>query len=132
MMRRRRHPTSVLAITFWSLVLALTVCAVAALLFERSQWQGWPGAAGWVSIAYNALVIFGFSQILWFRLASALPPVATGLSVMLIPVIGLFSGMAILGEQPRWQDWVALGCILVAIATVLLPAGWFVGRTAGR
>ena len=122
--RRRRQTTSVIAITFWSLTLALAVCAAAALLFERSQWRGWPGTAGWISITYNALVIFGFSQVLWFRLASSLPPVASGLSVMLIPVIGLFSGMAILREIPRWQDWVALGCILVAIATVLLPGNW--------
>jgi len=37
-------------------------------------------------------------------------------------VIGLFSGMAMLGEQPHWQDYVALACVLAAIASVLLPA----------
>jgi drug/metabolite transporter (DMT)-like permease len=62
------------------------------------------------------------SQLLWFRLASILPPVASSLSVMLIPVVGLFSGMALLGEQPTWHDRVALGCVLAAIASLLLPA----------
>jgi len=120
-MRRRRQATNVLTVTFWSLALALAVCALLSLLFETAQWRDRPGAAGWFAIGYNALVIFGFSQVLWFRLASSLPPVASGLSVMMIPVIGLFSGMAFLGESPRWQDWVALGCILAAIGTVLLP-----------
>jgi drug/metabolite transporter (DMT)-like permease len=62
------------------------------------------------------------SQPLWFGLARILPPVASSLSVMLIPVVGLFSGMLLLGEQPSWHDWVALGCVLAAIASVLLPA----------
>jgi len=131
-MRRRRHATNVLTVTFWSLVLALAVCALLALLLETGQWRGAPGPGGWIAIGYNALVIFGFSQVLWFRLASSLPPVASGLSVMLIPVIGLFSGMAVLGESPRWQDWVALGCILVAIASVLLPSGRASDRRGAR
>lgn len=130
--RRRRMRTHVLAITFWSLALSLVVCAAAALLLERGTWRGAPGTSGWWAIAYNALIIVGFSQVLWFRLASTLAPVASGLSVMMIPAIGLFSGMAILGETPRWQDWVALGCILAAIASVLMPAGWLPGRRAPR
>jgi hypothetical protein len=31
--------------------------------------------------------------------------------------------MAFLDEQPTRQDYAALGCVLVAIATVLLPRG---------
>jgi len=50
-----------------------------------------------------------------------LPPAASGLSVMMIPVVGVFSSMVILGEQPHWQDYVALALILMALATVLLP-----------
>jgi magnesium chelatase family protein len=38
------------------------------------------------------------------RLATILPPVASSLSVMLIPVVGLFSGMLLLGEVPRLRD----------------------------
>jgi drug/metabolite transporter (DMT)-like permease len=41
---------------------------------------------------------------------------------MLIPVLGVFSGMWLLGEQPYWQDYSALLLILLALSTVLLPA----------
>ena len=68
------------------------------------------------------MLIFGFAQLVWFRLATILPPVASGLSVMLIPVIGVFSGVWMLGERLAWQDGVALVCLLVAIGSVLLPA----------
>ena len=117
----RVQPTPVLVVTFWSLVLSLVVCGAVSAIFERDQWVRAPNGAEWGAIAYNSIVIFGFSQFMWFRLASILPPLASSLSVMLIPVIGLFSGMAMLGERPHWQDFAALAAILVAMATVLVP-----------
>jgi len=121
LMRRRRQDTDVFVITFWSLAISLAVCGSLALVLEHDQWVRWPNAPEWGALAYNAVLIFGVSQVIWFRLATLLPPVASGLSVMMIPVVGLFSGMAMLGEQPHWQDLAARACILAAIATVLLP-----------
>ncbi len=120
-MRRRRQRTPVIVITFWSLLLSLVACATLALLLERGSWTHLPDRSGWLAIGYNAVVIFGFSQVMWFRLATILPPVVSSLSVMFIPVIGVFSGMVILGERPAWQDYAALVSILMAIMAVLLP-----------
>lgn len=122
LMRRRKAAVPVLVLTFWSLVVSAIVCGVIALAFELDQVRRMPSWQASAAIVYNSLVIFGFSQVVWFRLATILPPVASGLSVMLIPVIGVFSGMAMLAERPHWQDFAALGCILVAMATVLLPS----------
>jgi drug/metabolite transporter (DMT)-like permease len=119
LMRRRKQTTNVVVITFWCLVMSLVVCGSFAILFERDQWVRLPNNAELFAIAFNAIFVFGFCQVVWFRLATILPPVASGLSVMLIPVIGLFSGMWLLGEIPKWQDYVALFSILIAIATVL-------------
>lgn len=121
-MRRRTQPTHLLVITFWSQVLALIVCGSIALAFERHQIRHWPNLHTWAAIGFNAVLVFGFAQLVWFRMATILSPVASGLSVMLIPVIGVFSGVWLLGERLLWQDWAALGCILIAIATVLMPA----------
>ena len=63
----------------------------------------------------------GFCQLAWFRLATVLTPVASGLSVMAIPVVGLLSGAWLLDERPGWRDALALGCVLLAMAAVLLP-----------
>ncbi len=121
-MRRRVLPTHIVAITFWALFSGLVLCAALALVFERESWSRAPNGPEWAAIVFNATVIFGLAQLIWFRLATILTPVASGLSVMLIPVIGVFSGMLLLGERPGWQDWIALAAILVAMATVLLPA----------
>lgn len=121
LMSRRRLQVPITVITFWSLLISLVICGALVAVVERDQWVRWPDAAEWAAMLYNAVVIFGFCQLIWFRLVGLLPPVASGLSVMLIPVVGLFSGMVMLGEQPGWQDYVALVSILVAIATVLWP-----------
>ena len=54
-------------------------------------------------------------------LARELPPIASTLSVMLIPVLGVFSGAWWLGERLHWQDWAAVALVMLAIATVLWP-----------
>jgi drug/metabolite transporter (DMT)-like permease len=121
LMRRRRLPGPLVVLTFWMLLMAVAVCVPLAWVLERDQWVRPPDAVEWGAILYNVFMVFGVSQLLWFRLASILTPVASGLSVMLIPVVGLFSGMALLGERPTWHDFAALACVLVAIATVLMP-----------
>jgi drug/metabolite transporter (DMT)-like permease len=121
LMRRRRMPGSLVVLAAWMMVMAVVVCVPLAWLLEREQWVRPPNAVEWGAILYNVIIVFGLAQLLWFRLASILTPVASGLSVMLIPVVGLFSGMVMLGEQPTWHDFAALACVLVAIATVLLP-----------
>ena len=120
--RRRTMPGSVTLITLWSVLLSLIVCGTLALATEIPRWQ--PEAIGWPAIfavLYNGFVIFGVAQLLWFRLASKLSPAASGLSVLMIPVIGLFSGSIALGESLHWQDGAALACVVFAIAMVLLP-----------
>lgn len=122
LMRRRRQTTHVLTITFWSLAISLVVCGAIAAVFERSSWTLSVGPGVWFAICYNAFIIFGLVQVIWFRMASTLPPVASGLSLMMIPVIGLFAGALMLGEQITWLDLAALASIIVAMSTVLLPA----------
>lgn len=121
-MRRRTVPGSVIVLTFWMMLMSLATCTVIAFAVEREQWVRWPNGVEWAAILYNVILVFGAAQLLWFRLATILPPVASSLSVMLIPVVGLFSGMAMLGEQPTWHDWAALACVIGAIASVLWPA----------
>jgi drug/metabolite transporter (DMT)-like permease len=56
----------------------------------------------------------------WVQLARTLPPIASSLSVMMIPIVGVFSGALMLGETPHWQDYAAMVLILAAMSTVLL------------
>jgi drug/metabolite transporter (DMT)-like permease len=120
LMRRYLTAMPTIALTFWMLVLTVIVMIVASTLFEVPRWR-MPTRPEWLSIVYNMAIAVAFCHVVWSMLARTLPPAASGLSVMLIPVVGVFSGMVMLGEQPSWQDYAALGLILVALSTVLLP-----------
>ena len=120
LLRRTTIEVPTLAISFWMTTLTAVVMSVLALLFERPQWRV-PGAATWGAIAYNAVLIFGFAHAAWFYLARGLPPIASSLSVMLIPVLGVFSGALWLGEKVHWQDGAAVLLMVVAIGSVLWP-----------
>jgi drug/metabolite transporter (DMT)-like permease len=104
LLRRSRIGLPTLTLAFWMTGLTGVVMSVLAWLFEREQWQ-LPNAATSGAIVFNAVLIFGFAQPAWFFLARGLPPLASTLSVMLIPVLGVFSGALWLGEALHWQDW---------------------------
>ena len=120
MTRHAKFSFSVLAMTFWMLFLAFVVFAVLALMFEYPSWR-WPNELEWLGTAYSGVVTFAISYLAWFKVARKLSPVASGLSIMLVPILGLTSGWLILGEQIAWSDIAALVLILAAMALVLWP-----------
>ena len=118
LMKRTQLDMPTISLTFWMLSLTTTIMAILALVFEYPAMR-MPNLIEWGAIIYNSAIIFGFAHVVWFRLARILPPVASSLSVMFIPVLGTFSGAWILGEVPHWQDYVAMLLILGAMSTVL-------------
>jgi drug/metabolite transporter (DMT)-like permease len=121
LLRRTTMPVPTLAISFWMTAMTTVVMTVLAWVFERGQWVE-PSQSTWAAIGFNALLVFGCAHAAWFYLARSLPPVASTLSVMLIPVLGVFSGALWLGEVLHWQDWAAVGLMMVSIAAVLWPS----------
>ena len=119
--RRTRMPHSTLAISFWMTLATTLWMSLLSVLFERADWMA-PSPAQWAAIVYNAIGVFAFAQVVWLMLARELPPIASTLSVMFIPVLGVFSGAWWLGEVLHWQDWTAVGLMVLAIASVLWPA----------
>ena len=120
LLRRTKMPVATLTISFWMTVLTAIVMTMIAAISEQPRWR-MPSPTEWFSILYNAILIFGFAHATWFYLARSLPPVASTLSVMLIPILGVFSGAVWLGEKLFWQDWAAVVLMVVAIGSVLWP-----------
>jgi drug/metabolite transporter (DMT)-like permease len=120
-LRRTRLEAPALALSFWMTLLTAVLMSVLAVAFESAQWR-LPDATASGAILYNGILIFGFAHAAWTYLARGLPPVASTLSVMMIPVLGVFSGALWLKEAVHWQDWTAVALMMVAIASVLWPS----------
>jgi drug/metabolite transporter (DMT)-like permease len=121
-LRRSTIPLPLLTIAFWMTALTAIAISLLALALEHERWRWPPPHTVW-AIAYNAVAVFGFAHAAWFFLARHLPPVASSISVMLIPVLGTFSGAVALGEPLHWQDFAAVVLMAVAIAAVLIRRG---------
>jgi drug/metabolite transporter (DMT)-like permease len=118
--RHTQMTVPTLTIVFWMTGMTTVLMSTIATLFEMERWA-MPSATTWASIIYNAIGVFVFAQAAWLGLARSLPPLASSLSVMFIPVLGVFTGAWWLGEVLHWQDWAAVLLVVAAIASVLWP-----------
>jgi drug/metabolite transporter (DMT)-like permease len=120
---RRAHLTlSPMVLTVWMLLLGSAVLWGLALSFEQPPQTAGFSTRLWISLAYGVLINYGVAQLIWFGMARSLPPATSAMSVMAIPLVGTLSATLIVGEMPHWQDWLAMVFVMVAIASVLLPA----------
>jgi len=131
MMKRYPIDLPVTSLTAWQMLLGGIPIYAGALFLDLDRVQPlsfWPA----VALVYNVLVSFVFCQWAWFKIATSVPVGVSSLSTLMIPVVGVFSGMLVLAEQPHWQDFAALALVLPALGTVMLPPGWFRALVSGR
>lgn len=122
MFRRAKLTLSPLVVTVWMLLLGSVVVWALAFAFEPMPDPTRFSVPMWVSLVYGVVINYGFAQLIWFGMARDLPPATSAMSIMAIPLIGTLSATFIVGEIPHWQDWFAMGFVMMAIASVLWPA----------
>ena len=118
-LRRATLAVPLLTVVFWMTAVTAVVMGALAWIVEGARWQ-FPAPHVQASILYNAVAVFGFAHAAWFFLARTMPPLASSVSVMLIPVLGTFSGAWWLGEALHWQDFAAMVLMVLAIGLALL------------
>jgi drug/metabolite transporter (DMT)-like permease len=122
LMRRSSLPLPTEAVTIWMMLFGSAFFwAVAPLAEPGPAWSQWR-AATWWSLAYGVFLNFGFAQIIWFGLVRALPARASAFSVMAVPLVGIASASAVVGEVAHATDWLAALFIALAIASATGPS----------
>ncbi|MBT0962119.1 DMT family transporter [Denitromonas iodatirespirans] len=119
LLKRVSVPLSTEALTVWMIGLTVPLVWLLAVTLEPVPVFDFSPTM-WAALAYGVAINYGIAQILWFSIARDVPPVASGLSIMFIPVIGLSSAMVLTGEQPFVEDYFAAALIVVALAATLL------------
>lgn len=119
-----RYPVGLPLTAFaaWQTLLSCGLITVLSLIFEQGPFHPfhlspWAQFGAW----YNGLVSFIFCFWAWTKISSQAPPTVSSMATLMNPVIGVFSGMLILGERPQWKEYLALALVVLAMATVLRP-----------
>jgi drug/metabolite transporter (DMT)-like permease len=113
-------PTS--SFTAWQMVLGLPPILAIALFAEEGPFNPFALSAGpLLGVLYNLVIAFNFCYWAWTKIAIQASVGVSSLSIMMIPVVGVFSSVLVLGEAPSWSDYAALILVVGALATVLRP-----------
>jgi drug/metabolite transporter (DMT)-like permease len=122
---QKRFPVSlpVGPYTAWIMLLGGVPIFAGAIVFE--DWHALQGAGviAWLGTAYNVVIAFAFAHWAWIKIATSVPVSVFSISMLLIPVVGVVSGMLFLGERPTWAEYAALVLVVCALLTVLRPSG---------
>jgi len=119
-LKRAQTDLDILTIAFWMTVITAFAILPFSVGLERDNWEI-PSFPVVLAILYNGILIFGFCHTAWAYIARTLNPVASSVSISLIPILGLLSGAYFLKEQLYWQDGLAVILIGLAVLGTLRP-----------
>ncbi len=107
--------------TAWLMLLGGVPIYICALLFEDFSKLADVSLTSALGATYNVLLAFAWAHWAWIKIATSVSVTVFSLSMLVIPVVGVFSGMLFLGEQPGWPEYTALAFVLGSLATVTVP-----------
>lgn len=119
LLRKWKLPIPQNSLSGWMMLLGWLPLFIASPFFAP-----WPDPASisssaWFAIVYNIFVAGTLAHWAWFTLARTLPVAISSMSSLPVPIVGVFSGMLLLGERPGAGEWAALGLVMAAMIAVL-------------
>jgi drug/metabolite transporter (DMT)-like permease len=106
----------------WQMIIGVVPIFITALAWEDGTFNPFALARGPMFAVFYCLGIgYVFCYWAWTKIVVIVPVGVSSLAVMMTPVVGVFSGMLVLGETPHWQDFAALVAVMGSLATVMLP-----------
>ena len=120
-LQKRAWRTPLIVLAGWQMVLGGLPLLVLAVVFDRDPFVDFT-FYGVGAVAYTVLIGNMIGFVLWLRLLDLIPaPIAT-LSLLPTPMVGIASGVIVLGETVGWQEASALALITIALgSTLTLP-----------
>ena len=108
----------------WMSLLAAPQLLLSSWLFESGQWQALQqaGIRGWGAILYMALGVTIVGYGLWYRMLARYPVSQLVPFTLLVPVIGVFTGVTLLDEPLSAR--IALGSAVTVLGVGIIVVPW--------
>ncbi|MGZ5872961.1 MAG: DMT family transporter [Bradyrhizobium sp.] len=104
-----------------SLLCGAAILLPVSVLVER-PWTLEPSASSILALLGLAVFSTAFAFVIYFRLIQTLGSVGTTAQAYLRVPIGVALGITLLGENLSPTVWIGLGCVVVGVAAMTIPA----------
>jgi O-acetylserine/cysteine efflux transporter len=128
--RRAQQSTAqfdVMPFMVWSSLVPIVPFALLSLAFDdpATRWR-WTAAplSTWLSLAYLGWFATILAYALWTGLLKRHPLNRVAPFSLAVPVVGLSSGMLVLGDSISGWQWAGIALVVAALATVMFGARW--------
>ena len=107
-----------LSLAAWQIGIGCLPIAIIGLIVEQPNLADL-SRIGWASMAYMTLIQFCLCYVCWFATLERLPAATASIGTLLVPVVGVLSAGAMLGEPLGWRELTALAFTLGGVAMAL-------------
>jgi drug/metabolite transporter (DMT)-like permease len=104
-----------------SLLCGAAILVPLSLVIDR-PWTLAPSASSILALLGLAVFSTALAFVIYFRLIQTLGPVGTTSQAYLRVPIGVAIGVLFLGESLTPTAWIGLGCVVVGVAAMTIPA----------
>jgi drug/metabolite transporter (DMT)-like permease len=109
------------ATTAWLMLVGGVPIYIGAFLLEDFRKLADLSLEPALGLAYNVFLAFAWAHWAWIKLATSVSVTVFSLCMLVVPVVGVFSGMFFLGEKPGWPEFAALALVVGSLLTVIVP-----------
>jgi drug/metabolite transporter (DMT)-like permease len=115
---RKKEKLDLLPLTAWQLLLGGILLLLVALWKEdmATKWTPYLISA----LAYNAILVMAVAWLLWLYALQELPLGMSAMGTLLVPLIGVLTAWAHLGELPNAFEGVGMALILTGLGILIL------------
>jgi drug/metabolite transporter (DMT)-like permease len=118
LVRKWKLPLPQTVVTGWMILAGCVPIAILAPFFGPVTLHD-VSAGAWFALLYNIFLAGTLGHWAFYRLARALPVAVSSMSSLPVPIVGVLSGMLLLGERPGPSEWAALLLVVAAMVAVL-------------
>lgn len=119
---RALGPVDSFALSGWNALFTAPQLMVLSFFLEDRQWEVITQASwhAWASLAYTVVIVAIGSYCLWYPAIRRYPLNQVMPFTLLVPVLGLFSGVLLLGETLTWHALAGGAATVAGVAIIVL------------